>query len=89
MLQDREATMWAQRSQILLANQGDKNTKYFHICATKRFKKNSMEGIRDVGGAWRTSQEDIGEVMVNYYKSLFTSSMGGSPKHLRLCAYSD
>ena len=23
------------------------------------------------GGVWRTRQEDIGEVMVNYYKSLF------------------
>ncbi|XP_075636851.1 uncharacterized protein LOC142609107 [Castanea sativa] len=53
---------------------GDKNTRYFHSCATKRFRKNSMEGIRDEGGVWRTSQEDIGEVMVNYYKSLYTST---------------
>ena len=28
------------------------------------------------GCVWRTSQEDIGEVMVNYYKSLFTSMDG-------------
>ena len=35
-----------------------------------------MEGIRDEGGVWRTRQEDIGEVMVNYYKSLFTSTDG-------------
>ena len=55
VLQDREATMWAQRSRILWANQGNKNTKYFHSCAIKRFGKNSMKGIRDVGGVWRTS----------------------------------
>ena len=68
--------MWAQRSRILWANQMDKNTKYFHSCATRRFRKNLMEGIRDVGGVWRTSQEDIGDVMVNYYKSLFISTDG-------------
>ena len=49
VLQDRAAMMWVQRSQILWANQGDKNTKYFHSCATKRFRINSMVGIRDVG----------------------------------------
>ena len=54
VLQDREATMWAQRSRILWANEGDKNSKYFHCCATRRFRKNSLEGIRDEGGVWRT-----------------------------------
>ena len=49
VLQDRAAMMWVQRSQILWANQGGKNTKYFHSCATKRFRINSMVGIRDVG----------------------------------------
>ena len=61
VLQDREATMWAQHLRVLWANQGDKNTKYFHCCAIKRFRKNSMEGIRDEGGVWRTKQDEIGE----------------------------
>ncbi|KAK9997852.1 hypothetical protein SO802_017455 [Lithocarpus litseifolius] len=46
VLQDREATIWAQQSRILWENQGDKNTKYFHSCATMRFRKNSMEDGR-------------------------------------------
>ena len=37
VLQDWEVTIWAQRSRVLWANQGDKNSKYFHCCATKRF----------------------------------------------------
>ena len=61
---------------VLWANQGDKNSKYFHCCATKRFWKNTLEGIRDEEGVWRTTKEDVGEVMVNYYKSLFTSTKG-------------
>ncbi|XP_075640301.1 uncharacterized protein LOC142612055 [Castanea sativa] len=76
VLQDREALMWAQRSRVLWANQGDKNTKYFHSSALKRYRKNSVKGIKDEGGIWRTRQEDIGEVMVNYYKTLFTSADG-------------
>ena len=30
VLMDREARMWAQRSRLLWASQGYKNTKYFH-----------------------------------------------------------
>ena len=40
VLLDREARMWAQRSRLLWASQGDKNTKYFHSRATKRYRKN-------------------------------------------------
>ena len=76
VLQEGEATMWVHRFRVLWANQGDKNSKYFHCCATKRFWKNTLEGIRDEEGVWRTTKEDVGEVMVNYYKSLFTSTKG-------------
>ena len=75
-MQEREATMWAQRSRVLWANEGDKNTRYFHSCASKRFRKNSLEGIRDEDRVWRTSQDGMGEVMVNYYKTLFASTEG-------------
>ena len=47
-----------------------------HCCATRRFRKNSLQGIRDEAGVWRTRQEEIGEVMVNYFKSLFTALEG-------------
>ena len=47
-----------------------------HCCATRRFRKNSLQGIRDEAGVWRNRQEEIGEVMVNYFKSLFTASEG-------------
>lgn len=33
----------------------DKNSKYFHCCATKKFWKNAMEGIRDEEGVWKTT----------------------------------
>ena len=55
-----------------------RETKILNISVVvpQRIQKNSMEGIRDEDGVWRTSQEEMGEVMVNYYKSLFASTEG-------------
>ncbi|XP_050280230.1 uncharacterized protein LOC126721222 [Quercus robur] len=70
-LLDREARVWAQRSRLLWANQGDKNTKYFHNCATKRFRKNQIVKIRDKQHVWRYNPEEISLVVTNYYEDLF------------------
>ena len=56
------------------ARQGDKNTKYFHSSATKRYIKNLIEGVRDKDGVWRALPKDITTVLINYYKSFFSSS---------------
>ena len=39
-----------------------------------RFRKNLIRRIRDGNGAWLTEQEEIGHVMENYYKDLFSTS---------------
>jgi len=74
VLLEREAIMWAQRSRILWARQGDRNTIYFHSCATRRYRKNMIERIRDEEGRWRDQLNDISTVLVNYFKNLFTST---------------
>ena len=76
----RKETMWAQRSRLLWAKQGDRITKYFHSCATKRYYIYIyiyiylIEWIRDEDEVWRELPEDITMVLVNYYKSLFSST---------------
>lgn len=52
MLLERESTIWAQRSRLVWARQGDKNIKYFHSCAKRRYRKNMIGGIRDKEGKW-------------------------------------
>ena len=74
VLRDREATMWAQRSRLLWARQGDRNTKYFHSYATKRYRKNLIGGVRDYEGICKVHPEEIALVFVDYYKTLFSSS---------------
>jgi len=74
LLQDRESRMWYQRSRVLWLSKGDNNTAFFHSKATRRLRKNLIRGIRDGNGAWLTDQDDIGQVMENYYKELFSSA---------------
>ena len=73
VLLDRESTMWAKRSRLLWARNGDRSTKYFHSRATRRFRRNKVEGIRDKEGNWRDQQHDIVVVLVDYFKDLFSS----------------
>ena len=44
-----------------------------------------MEGIKDEEGVWRTSQEEMGEIMVNYYKTLFASTEGNVSTSMLEC----
>ena len=74
VLMDREARMWAQRSRLLWAGHSDKNTRYFHSRATKRFRKNQIRGIRDEMDVWRTEPDEIAIVLTGYYQNLFTTS---------------
>ena len=66
--------MWCQRSRVLWLSKGDNNTTFFHSKATKRLRRNLIRGIRDGNGVWRTNHDDIGQVMENYYKELFSTA---------------
>lgn len=65
-----------------MASQGDKNTKYFHSRATKRYKKNHIMGIRDEMDAWRTQPDEISAVMTGCYQNLFTTSKPENPNNV-------
>ena len=64
---------------------GDRNTKYFHSCATKRYSKNLIVGIRDEHDTWRVQSEEIAIVMLNYYKNLFSSSKWADSTNVLAC----
>jgi len=38
---------------------------------------------------WRTTYEEVGEIMVKYYKSLFALTEGSVPASVLECSYSD
>ena len=73
ILLDREAHMLSQRSSTLWLKTGDKNTRFFHCQATRRFRKNVIRGIMDESNSWRMDSDDIVAFMIKYYQDLFTS----------------
>jgi len=71
---DRENKLWFQRSKVLWAKFGDRNSKFFHIHASQRMRKNSIQKIRDIHGVWRSDKEGIADCLVEYYQELFNSA---------------
>jgi len=74
ILTNRESRMWNQRSRVLWLSKGDSNTKFFHSKATKRFRRNSIFGIKVTNWRWLDQIMDIGEFFIQYYSELFSSS---------------
>lgn len=58
---------------------GDVNTQFFHQRATNKKKKNSLKGLKDKQGVWKTDEEEVEAIVLSYYTYLFKSSL---PSHI-------
>jgi arsenate reductase-like glutaredoxin family protein len=76
-LHSKEEKMWKQRFRISWLQSGDRNTKYFHCQATNRRRRNHIYGIRDQAGVWQSQDEAVENIIVGYYRDLFTTSHPG------------
>ncbi|CAI9769985.1 unnamed protein product [Fraxinus pennsylvanica] len=74
LLLNKEELYWKQRSRMDWLHHGDRNSKFFHSKASARKVNNTMLGLFDVNGTWRTDCEGIGDVVANYFHTLFQSS---------------
>jgi len=68
-----EENFWKQRSRQLWLSLGDANTGYFHASAKLRKSKNRLTVLEDEDGLPNYEEEQISEVICNYYSRLFTS----------------
>lgn len=71
---EKEGAIWLQRSRIDWFQFGDRNIIYFHARALAHLKKNLIEGLLDSNDVWQEEDNRIEEIMVDYYRNLFTSS---------------
>ena len=72
--------MWKQRSRALWLKEGDQNTKFFHNRASHRYKRNRIEEFKNEAGVVCTNEEEISDILVDYYHQLFTMA---SPTHMK------
>jgi hypothetical protein len=52
----------------------DKNSKFFHACASQRRSNNYISAIWDEEGTKRDSPEAVEEAFIDYFTKVFTSS---------------
>ena len=64
--------LWFQRSKVLWAKQGDRNSKYFHSWATQQRCKNTIQKLWSSSGQWRSSNAEVAEILIDYFQELYT-----------------
>ena len=73
-LQDQKNIFWKQRAKAHWLKDGDKNTSFFHACASKRRKVNILKKLKTDDGELVEGEENLRSYIANYYQNLFTSS---------------
>ena len=69
----REEIMRRQRSRIQWLAKGDSNTKFFHLKANGRCRRNRITELRRDDGTMCTDEEEIGSMATSFYKNVYDS----------------
>ncbi|KAM6565848.1 uncharacterized protein LOC133031191 [Cannabis sativa] len=72
---NQREVFWRQRSKRLWLQEGDSNSKYFHAKTTSRKKHNTITRLMNDVGNWVTWEDELPNVMIDYFTNLFTSNV--------------
>ena len=73
-LVEMEECMWNQLAKANWLQDGDQNTKYFHYKSTEHNKRNYILGLENELGEWLEKENQISNLLTQYYSDLLTSS---------------
>jgi hypothetical protein len=69
----REELMWRQRSRVLWLAAGDRNTRFFHLRASKRRKQNRITRLKKMNGQFTEDESELKSIVSQFYENLYTS----------------
>lgn len=69
----QQEVFWKQRSKQHWLKEGDCNSRYFHISASARKKRNSISQLKDQNGYWHTWDSGLADLLMSYFKDIFSS----------------
>ena len=69
----REEVMWRQRSWVTWPKEGDMNTKFFHLRANQRKKRNKIRKLKKEDGSFTEVEEEMANLSTTFYRDLYTS----------------
>jgi hypothetical protein len=61
--------MWRQRSRIQWLTEGDRNTQFFHLRASKRKKRNRISCLRRADGNFTEDQQELSQLVMSHRTS--------------------
>ncbi|GMI81993.1 hypothetical protein HRI_001868600 [Hibiscus trionum] len=70
---DKEELYWEQRARSNWLKYGDRNTAFFHRCATQRKRRNKIRSLENDSGVICMNEQEMGQVARNYFTDLFTT----------------
>ncbi|KAA3485416.1 reverse transcriptase [Gossypium australe] len=77
---DKDEVYWEQRARANWLKLEDKNTAFFHKCASTRRQINSITKLVSEDGREITDGSEILEATTGYFEDLFTSKGNGDPQ---------
>ena len=72
-LNHREEIMWKQCSRILWLSAGDRNTRFFHIRASRRRRRNRIARLKKPDGQVTKNVQEMRDLATSFYRELYTS----------------
>ncbi|KAJ0052838.1 hypothetical protein Pint_03233 [Pistacia integerrima] len=81
-LLEEDDIKWKQRAKQQWLKDGDRNTKFFHLCANQRRKSNVIKQISSDDGRFANKPEEVSNLFQLFFQSLFSSSM---PERIEDC----
>lgn len=67
----REELLWKQRARVEWLRAGDKNTKYFHMRACRRRRKNLIKLLAKADGTTTEDVEEIKALINGFYQNIY------------------
>ncbi|KAM1727381.1 hypothetical protein ACFX12_018028 [Malus domestica] len=77
-LLEQEEIFWKQKSRVKWLQEGDRNTRFFHLSTIIRRRRNKIEGLWNNDGVWVEDKEDLKQIAVHHFCSLFAYSFYGT-----------
>ncbi|KAL0444993.1 UNVERIFIED_CONTAM: hypothetical protein Slati_2222000 [Sesamum latifolium] len=70
----QEEVYWKQRSKDHWLKEGDRNSRFFHAKANRRFQVNSIRKLQREDGSWAVTMDEVQQCIVGYLETVFRSS---------------
>ncbi|KAL0457839.1 UNVERIFIED_CONTAM: putative mitochondrial protein [Sesamum latifolium] len=70
----QEEVYWKQRSKDHWLKEGDRNSRFFHAKANRRFQVNSIRKLQREDGSWAVTMDEVQQCIVGYFETVFRSS---------------